>query len=62
MGGSKLDAALALDFFVQRNAYVDFKIRNMLGNGNDIWWDSLKSTKNAGTVLDTMRFGSLSWT
>jgi len=37
--GSELDATLAVDFFVQRNAYVDFKMRNMLGNENDIRWD-----------------------
>lgn len=35
-GGSELDAALDVDCFAQRNAYVDLKIRNMLGNGNDI--------------------------
>jgi hypothetical protein len=30
---------LDVDFFAQTDADVDFKIRDMLGNGNDIWWD-----------------------
>jgi hypothetical protein len=36
MGGSELDASLDVDFFAQTDADVDFKIRDMLGNGNDI--------------------------